>query len=389
MSKKFNPKKRIPMLMPNDQSAMIAPDIHVPAEQQIDYEYMSIYHELMYSPALSTPAVKSKISGEVISSTKSGYWVAYGGKTEGFARKEEQGNERLNVGEICLFDVVSVESETGCVFLSRRGGESWEQLIAAKENNATVTVEVMQIARKFNKISHVKVRFNAVTGIVPFSLLGISVEKVQQLINEKLEVRVHEICSKTGRLVFNHRIIKNEESLRREYYLNSLNPGDLLQDVEVIGILSNNAGSKIGVIVQAGECRGLIHHSEISRAHFRNSLSESFPPGKKLDAIVLPFRVRDDGKRELALSLKGVQELRASEFFATRKLGDRLEGTVQRKVGYGLFVSLCESGEVDGLLHNSQFSREKEPTIGSKICVEIIAINKERRTVGLSIGSST
>lgn len=372
--------------LPDGARVLIKPDQHLPHQElKFNQELWETDNYLLFGALASVPALKSKITGEVISSSKSGFWVSYGGKTEAFAHKNEHDNDTLKVGDVCVFEVISQPDDSGCIDLSRKGGKLWEKLSEAHTQGEIVSVDVLNISRKFNKITTLKVRYENITGIIPFSLLGVSAEKAEELLHKKLEVKVHELCASTGKLVFNRRVIVNEEIVQREIFLNSLAPGQILNDVEVIGILSNSSGSQIGVLVQTEGCRGLIHHSEIPRSYFRDSLENVFTPGKKLNAIVLPFRERQNKKRELALSLKALQGQKEKEFFANHKCGDVLEGTVERKVGYGLFLSLDTVAQVDGLLHTSEFPKDHEPSLGSKVIVEIIAINKERKTVGLSM----
>lgn len=86
------------------------------------------------------------------------------------------------------------------------------------------------------------------------------------------------------------------------------------------------------------------------------------------------------------LYLHEIRQKTLDEIWGTLSVGDIVEGTVMRFTDYGAFVDI---GGVDGLLHISEISwgKLKHPeqmlTIGEKIPVKILAMNRETEKISL------
>ncbi|OLS03961.1 bifunctional 4-hydroxy-3-methylbut-2-enyl diphosphate reductase/30S ribosomal protein S1 [Tissierella creatinophila] len=100
----------------------------------------------------------------------------------------------------------------------------------------------------------------------------------------------------------------------------------------------------------------------------------------------------DKKKRRIILSRKEIEkeelEVQREETWSKLKIGENIEGIVQRLTDFGAFVDL---GGVDGLIHISDLSwnRVKHPSSilnpGDKVEVEILDLNKEKNRISLGL----
>ncbi len=111
--------------------------------------------------------------------------------------------------------------------------------------------------------------------------------------------------------------------------------------------------------------------------------------GKPCKVAVLEARRRPENvvvsrKKPMAAA----REVERQQFFATTKVGDRINGEVKRMADFGAFVDL---GGVDALLHVSDISwrRIKHPSemlsVGQQVAVEVVKLNPETGKVSVSM----
>ena len=141
---------------------------------------------------------------------------------------------------------------------------------------------------------------------------------------------------------------------------------------------------------------GLIHISDVSWTERIKHPSEKFKKGETVEARVLKV---DAQNRRLSLGVKQVNDIWAN-WFAERKVGDVLKGTVSRVTDFGAFVTLAEG--IEGLCHISEIQerrpkgeREKEKgpraarvasvlTAGQEYDFKIIRVEPEQHKISLS-----
>jgi ribosomal protein S1 len=331
----------------------------------------------------------SKFRAEVIAESNKGFWVSYGGKVEAFAPKGQYGNEQLEVGQQYLFEVVGMDDVNGCVTVGREGARAWEELESAQTQQTVLAVQVQRIQRGDGKISGICVRFGKINGFIPFSLLAIAAGKVEALKDQTLEVLVEELVPEEGRLIFNRRKVEDqrisEQEKQRAELIATLMPGTLIKDLPVLNVASTKDGNEFGIFVElASGIKALVHRTEIPRLNEKGALKNHFKAGDRVDVVVMPIR-EQNGRKEVALSMKAAQTLQKREFFAANPVGTVLKGKAVRRVDFGVFISLCTEAGVDGLLHYSEFSQAGEPALGSAVEVRIIRVDEQRATVGLSM----
>lgn len=142
---------------------------------------------------------------------------------------------------------------------------------------------------------------------------------------------------------------------------------------------------KGGLVVDVG-VRGFVPASMVEEYFVEDFSSYK---GKTMTFKIVEL---EPSENRLILSHKAVveaeKETMSEEVMSNLAEGDTVEGTVARLTNFGAFIDL---GGVDGLVHISQIAHEhvNNPgdvlTIGEKVTVKVLSVDKERGRVSLSI----
>lgn len=155
---------------------------------------------------------------------------------------------------------------------------------------------------------------------------------------------------------------------------------------KVKGTITNIAD--YGAFVDLGEgIEGLIHVSEMSWTKKNLHPSKVVSAAEQVEVVVLEV---DNEKRRISLGLKQAQENPWTAFAANNKAGDIIEGTVQNKAEFGIFVTV--KGGIDGMVHLSDISWEDESSEvmeaykeGDTVKVKILEIDPQNEKISLGI----
>ena len=151
-----------------------------------------------------------------------------------------------------------------------------------------------------------------------------------------------------------------------------------------------------GVIVKIGQVRGFVPASQLSSESQSQQLTEGEPDNRwmKLMDAELRMKVIDLDRRRNRLILSERVAIREWRREQKEKLLETLEentvceGVVSSLADFGAFVNL---GGADGLIHLSELSwgRISHPkevvSIGEKIKVMVLNVDRERKRIGLSL----
>ena len=151
-----------------------------------------------------------------------------------------------------------------------------------------------------------------------------------------------------------------------------------------------------GVIVKIGQVRGFVPASQLSSESQSQQLTEGEPDNRwmKLMDAELRMKVIDLDRRRNRLILSERVAIREWRREQKEKLLESLEestvceGVVSSLADFGAFVNL---GGADGLVHLSELSwgRISHPkevvSIGEKIQVMVLNVDRERKRIGLSL----
>lgn len=327
--------------------------------------------------------------------------VDVGYKSEGIVagrelRSETQDTESKDIGDKVLVYVVKPEDDDGQLVLSVRKTQQasvWMELEEAKEDNDIVEATVVE-SNNGGVIVQIK---GDVRGFIPTSQLDaqrvysngvrqvgrdISAKvqrKLTALIGEKIKTRIIELDREKNRIILSEKMVTQERDLeRREKTLEKVKEGDTLRG-EISGI------TPFGVFVNAQGLEGLVHLSELSWDKVEN-IEDLYSVGDKVEVMVIG--ITDGGKR-VAYSIKRLKADPWEELISKYKVGDIVDGDVQKVVDFGAFVRIDKG--LNGLVHISEMSDKlvKDPknivNEGDEVKVKILSISSTERHLGLSL----
>lgn len=348
-------------------------------------EPLTLAELILKYEAKTAPDYRQKGRGTVVALTAKGAFVDYGGKVDAFAPANEFGDAQVNKGDSVLFEVIDDRDENGVLTVSLKHGAHWTDLIKAQKDGSVLSVTVVKVMREGSKIKGVRVRYSErVFGFVPFPLLSVRADKIDELVKQQIEVKVEKVNPEADQLYFNRKVLQDAQRQSRDAVLDRVKRGDVFDQVPVVAIACKD-GNEFGVFVEVEPgVRGLVYRSEIPGAR-KGSLSKRFAIGDRIDVMVLGVNEIHKGSekrpyRVLSLSAK---ELHMQRFAESCKVGEIFTGVVESQVDYGVFISLPAG--VDGLLHRNEYGEKGQPALDSTVTVRLISIDQKRNQIGLSM----
>ncbi len=331
--------------------------------------------------------------------------VDIGFKSEGIVAGRELKSDILDwrdlkVGDKVIVYVVKPEDEEGQLVLSIRRTQqasAWLNLEKAKENNDVIETVVVES----NNGGLIVEIGKDIRGFIPTSQLDASrvyangirqvgkdiSSKVQKtlssLVGTKISTRIIELDREKNRIILSEKMVTQSRDLeQREKTLNKVKEGDVLEGT-VSGI------TPFGIFVNAEGLEGLVHLSELSWDKVED-IGSLYSVGSKVNVMVIG--ITDGGKR-VAYSVKRLQKDPWSEAISKFKVGDVVDGEIQKVVPYGAFVRIAEG--LNGLIHISELSDQlvKDPAdivkVGDEVKVKILSISSTERHLGLSLKAAS
>lgn len=358
----------------------------------------------------SSNQIKTFSRGDIVEGTvvdvRAGLLIVdIGFKSEGIVAGRELKSEHLDwrelgVGDKVMVYVVKPEDEKGQLILSIRRTQqatAWLNLEKAKEGNKIIEVVVVES----NNGGLIVEIGKDIRGFIPTSQLDASrvyqsgvrqvgkdiSSKVQKrlsgLVGEKISTRIIELDREKNRIILSEKMVTQARDLeQREKTLNKVKEGDVLKG-KISGI------TPFGVFVNAEGLEGLVHLSELSWDKVED-IGSIYSVGQEVEVMVIG--VSDGGKR-VAYSIKRLQKDPWSEAISKYKVGDVVEGEIQKVVPYGAFVRIGKG--LNGLIHISELSDKlvKDPSdivkVGDNVKVKILSISSTERHLGLSLKAAS
>ena len=380
--------------------------------KQIDTEVKdkSLYSEL--DSFLDDSAHKIKqlskgdiVEGEVVDINKGVVIVDVGFKSEGVIAGRELKSDtldwtQLKIGDKVLVYVVKPEDDKGQLVLSIRRTQqasAWLSLENAKKNNDVVEAVVVES----NNGGLIVEIGKGIRGFIPTSQLDATrvyangvrqvgkdiSSKVQKSLNSLIGVdiktRIIELDREKNRIILSEKMVTQARDLqKRAATLKKVKEGDILEGT-VSGI------TPFGIFVNAQGLEGLVHLSELSWDKVED-IGAIYSVGNSVKVIVIGL---SDGGKRVAYSVKRLQQDPWSQAISKFKIGDVVDGVVQKVVPYGAFIRIGEG--LNGLIHISELSDKlvKNPEdivkVGQEVKVKILSISSTERHLGLSLKASS
>jgi ribosomal protein S1 len=344
------------------------------------------------------------VEGKIVDQMQGAIVVDVGYKAEGIVSDKELKSDNFDaesakIGDTILVYVVKPENDEGGLVLSVRRTESvsqWMALEKAMNENSVIEATVVE-ANNGGVICDLG---GGIRGFIPTSQLdatrvylngvrtvGKDISKTVQkrlssLIGQKIKTRIAELNREKSKIILSEKMFLQERDLgAREDTLRKVNEGDVLKG-EVSGI------TNYGIFVNAQGLEGLVHLSELSWDKV-DKIEEMYAVGTKIDVMVIG--IYDGGKR-IAYSVKRLQQDPWAAAISKFKVGDIVDGKVQKVVDYGAFIRIGNG--LNGLVHISEMSDKlvHNPrdivNEGDDVKVRILSISTTERHLGLSLKSA-
>lgn len=369
-----------------------------------------LYSQIDQFLADSNNQVKTFSRGDIVEGTvvdvRDGLLVVdIGFKSEGIVAGRELKSDvldwrELRVGDKVMVYVVKPEDEKGQLVLSIRRTQqatAWLNLEKAKKendvietvvvesNNGGLIVEIGKDIRGFIPTSQLDASRVYLSGVrqVGKDISSKVQKRLSSLVGDKISTRIIELDREKNRIILSEKMVTQSRDLeQREKTLNKVKEGDVLEGL-VSGI------TPFGIFVNAEGLEGLVHLSELSWDKVED-IGSMYTVGTKVKVMVIG--VSDGGKR-VAYSVKRLQKDPWSQAIAKYKVGDIVDGEIQKVVPYGAFVRIAEG--LNGLIHISELSDRlvKDPAdivkVGDKVKVKILSISSTERHLGLSLKATS
>ncbi len=375
-------------------------------KKNTDVKDTNLYSELDQFLADSSHKIKQLsrgdiVEGEVVDINNGVVIVDVGFKSEGVIAGKELKSDTLDwttlkKGDAILVYVVKPEDEKGQLVLSIRRTQqasAWLALENARKNNDVVEATVVES----NNGGLIVEIGKGIRGFIPTSQLDATrvyangvrqvgkdissrvQKRLNSLIGERIKTRIIELDREKNRIILSEKMVTQARDLeKRAQTLKKVKEGDVLEGT-VSGI------TPFGIFVNAQGLEGLVHLSELSWDKVED-IGAIYTVGDKVNVMVIGLT---DGGKRVAYSVKRLQQDPWAQAISQFKVGDIVDGEVQKVVPYGAFVRIGEG--LNGLIHISELSDKlvKNPEdivkAGQKVKVKILSISSTERHLGLSL----
>lgn len=341
--------------------------------------------ELLAANPVEQLAAGAVVEGTVSSVRKHEVWIDLGPKGVGVVMRREIGHgQKLEDGQTVTVSVIDPEMDEGYALLSMKRAvkdRGWDELQSVFDENKTVEVMPYDANR-----GGLLVELEGIRGFLPVSQLAAAhyprvsgadkdeiLQKLNQLVDKPLRVRILDVSRKDNKLIFSEKEAVKEDMQAR---FAELKVGDAVEGV-VTGVID------FGAFVNVEGIEGLIHISEISWERVDNPRNY-VKVGDKVKAKIIGI-----DKDRLSLSLKQMSEDPWLKEVKAFKKGDLVEGKVTRITPFGAFVQLSPS--VEALVHVSEMSNDDavDPEqifqLNEKKQFKVLDIDNEGRKIALSL----
>jgi len=304
---------------------------------------------------------------------------------------------KLKKGTKVSATLIDLENEDGYIELSIREAsyeKSWDDLESKKDVQKTVSTKILDA----NK-GGLMVELNGITGFLPVSQLSSEhyprVEDgdknkilaiLKKHVGQEFNVRIINSDRETEKLIVSEKAAISE---KEKEIISELKTGDVV-DGEISGVVNFGAfvkffpPSKKKSDSEKDKLEGLVHISELAW-QLIDDPREIIKTGDKVKAQIIGI---DDTR--ISLSIKALNKDPWSDIEKKHKVGDVVEGKVDKINPFGAFVYLNK--DIHGLAHVSEFQevypeKKMEDVLesGKNYQWKILSIDSKEHRMGLMI----
>ncbi len=348
------------------------------------------FKTLLQSHPLTIPKEGDVVKCKIISIVKGEVHVDIEGLTVGVVRGRElfaEANEysNLKVGNEVEATVLDLENENGEMELSFRIAgyqRAWGNMKKWMKDNLTVKAKVISA----NK-GGLMIQVEGLSAFMPVSQLNPEhyprvaggdknriLEKLRELINKELEVKIIDTDEKEEKLIVSEKAVWEDT---QKAVLESYKVGDMIEG-EVSALTSFGAFVKFGQ-----DLEGLIHISEIAWQRIDHP-KDILKVGDKVNAQIIQL-----DKSKIYLSIKRLVDDPWKLVKDKYKIGDKVTGKIIKIEPFGLMVALDK--DIHGLAHISELSDEPVSIISDKFKIgqntefEVVSLEPHEHRLGLRL----
>lgn len=348
------------------------------------------FKTLLESYQVYIPQVGDVVECEVIAIDKGSVRLDIAGVTVGvvrgrelFAESKEYAN--LKVGDKVEGTVIEAENENGEMELSFKIAgfrKAWDKMDKCLEEGLAIKAKVLA-ANKGGLMMQVE----ALSGFMPVSQLSPDnyprvtggdkqriLEKLKELINKELEVKIIDVNKKEEKLIVSEKAVWEDS---QKAVLDSFKIGDMVEG-EVSALTSFGAFIKF-----SDGMEGLVHISEIAWKRIDHP-RDILKVGDKVKAQIIQL-----DKSKIYLSTKRLVDDPWKSVKDKYKVGDVVSGKIIKTEPFGLMIALDEA--IHGLAHISELSDKPISDIrnefkpGDHRDFEIVSLEPPEHRLGLRL----
>lgn len=320
--------------------------------------------KLLEANPVTIPQVGDVLEGTVIDITSNSLLLDLGnlgtGVVLGKEVKDGLVSEKVKIGAKVSATLIDLENEDGYIELSVREASyerAWDDLVGKRDQMSVITTKV-QDANK----GGLMVEVNGITGFIPVSQLSSEhyprvedgdknkiLELLKKLVGKEIFVRILDADRDTEKLIVSERAASSE---KEKAVISQLTVGNII-DGEVSGVVDFGAfikflpPAKADSTNESDKLEGLVHISELAW-QLIDDPREIIKTGDRVKAQIIGI---DDTR--ISLSMKALAKDPWSEIAEKYKVGDVVEGKVDKINPFGAFVYLDKN--IHGLAHVSEF----------------------------------
>jgi len=325
---------------------------------------ISLMEDLLEKNPVKIPQVGDVLEGTVIDITSNSLLLDLGALGTGIVLGKEIKDglalNKVKKGDKVGATLIDLENEDGYIELSIREASyerAWDDLESKRDAMLAVTIKVLDA----NK-GGLMIEVNGITGFIPVSQLSSEhyprvedgdknkiLELLKKMVGKELLVRILDVDRETEKLIVSERAASSE---KEKEVISQLQVGDVIEG-EISGVVDFGAfvkflpPSKVDSDRESDKIEGLVHISELAW----QLIDDPRAIVKTNDKVKAKIIGIDDTR--ISLSIKALAKDPWSEIAEKYKVGDIVQGKIDKINPFGAFVYLDK--DIHGLAHVSEF----------------------------------